>query len=98
MKPDAKVMFPVALGQSLLPHPSDRITSSILENGHDMKKLLDANDPFFAPVWRRWAVTILPLIWAAVEAWFAEPLWAFLFAAAGIYAGIELLIKPRLGK
>ena len=92
------VMLPVALGQRLFSQPSGQNKVQFLESEREMKKLLDANDRFFAPVWRRWAVTILPLIWAAVEAWFADPLWAFLFAAAGLYAGVELLIRPRLGK
>lgn len=63
-----------------------------------MKKLLDANDPFFVAVWRRWVVTVLPLVWAVVEAWNGSPVWAILFGAAGGYAGFELLIRHRLGK
>jgi hypothetical protein len=60
-----------------------------------MRKFLDANDPFFVQVWRRWAVTVLPILWAGVELWHNEPFWAVLFAAAGAYAGYELLFKPR---
>ena len=63
-----------------------------------MKKLLDANDPFFAPVWRRWLVSVGPVLWAGVELWSGSPMWAFLFAAAGVYAGYILLIAPRAGK
>ena len=63
-----------------------------------MKKILDADDPFFVAVWRRWVVTVLPLVWALVEAWNGSPVWAILFGVAGGYAGFELLIKPRLGK
>ena len=63
-----------------------------------MKKLLDANDPFFAQIWRRWAITVLPLLWACVELWNGAPMWALMFGAAGAYAGYELLLKPRLDK
>lgn len=63
-----------------------------------MKKLIDANDPFFAPVWRRWLVTVGPILWAGVELWNGSPMWAILFGAAGSYAGYELLFKPRADK
>lgn len=63
-----------------------------------MKKLIDVNDPFFAQIWRRWAITVLPLLWAGVELWNKAPMWAFIFAAAGLYAGCELLLKPWLNK
>ncbi len=63
-----------------------------------MKKMLDANDPFFAPVWRRWVVTILPLAWACVELYTGEHIWALLFGGAGAYAGYHLLIKGPADK
>lgn len=63
-----------------------------------MKKLIDADDPFFVPVWRRWVVSVGPIVWAGFELWNGSPMWALLFAAAGGYAGYELLVKPRLGK
>ena len=63
-----------------------------------MKKLLDADDPFFRLAWRRWATTILPLIWAGFEGWSGNLVWAILFAIAGAYAGYELLIKGPAGK
>jgi hypothetical protein len=58
-------------------------------------KILDPDHPFFAPVWRRWATTLFPLCWAAVELYFNSPGWAVLFAAAGVYAGYILLIRKR---
>ena len=65
----------------------------IAQKGFEMRKLLDANDPFFIPVWRRWAVTLFPLAWSGVELWHQQPLWAVVFGAAGAYAGYELLFK-----
>ncbi len=59
-----------------------------------MKKLLDPNDPFFAPPWRRWAAALIPLAWAAVELFsFGQPFWAILFAAAGLWAFWVLIVK-----
>ncbi len=63
-----------------------------------MKKLLDADDPFFAKPWRRWAVAVLPLAWAGVEFWNGAAMWGVLFGAAGAYAGYELLVRPRRDK
>lgn len=56
-------------------------------------KFLDANHPFFAPVWRRWVTTLFPLVWGAVEFWNDSPGWGILFVAAGAYAGYELIFK-----
>ncbi|MEO8243798.1 MAG: hypothetical protein ABI832_15965 [bacterium] len=58
-----------------------------------MKKLLDADDPFFAQVWRRWVVTLIPLVWGCVELYTGAPMWALLFGLAGGYAGYVLLVK-----
>ena len=62
-----------------------------------MKKFLDADHPFFAARWRRWVTTVLPLLWGGVELWLGSPGWAVLFAAAGAWAGYELLIKGPAG-
>ena len=59
-----------------------------------MKKLLDPDDPFFAPAWKRWATALLPLIWGAVEFLvFQDPLWGLIFAAAGAFAFWQLIVK-----
>lgn len=58
-------------------------------------KFLDANDPFFAAAWRRWAAALLPLAWGAVELYNGSPGWAVVFAAAGAYAFFILIIKGR---
>lgn len=56
-------------------------------------KFLDPDHPFFAPMWRRWATTLLPLAWAGMELWNGSVQWALLFAAIGAYAGWMLLAK-----
>ena len=62
-----------------------------------MKQLLNPDDPFFAPVWRRWATSLLPMAWGLVELWFAEPFWGILFLAAGAYAFYVLIFKGPSG-
>jgi hypothetical protein len=56
------------------------------------RKFLDANDPFFAPVWRRWAAGIAPLAWGVFELAAGDPFWGILFAATGAYALYVLVI------
>jgi hypothetical protein len=56
-------------------------------------KFLDPNDPFFAPKWRRWAVSVLPMIWGAVELYNGNPGWAVVFGGAGVYAFVLLIVK-----
>ncbi|MDE3078667.1 MAG: hypothetical protein KGI94_01380 [Paracoccaceae bacterium] len=53
---------------------------------------LDPNDPFFRPVWRRWATVGVPAAWACVEAWVGTMPWALGFAAAAAYAYYQLFI------
>jgi hypothetical protein len=48
-------------------------------------------------VWRRWATTVLPLLWGAFELWSGNAVWGFLFGIAGAYAGYVLLIKGPSG-
>ena len=56
-------------------------------------QLLDPNDPFFRPAWRRWDTALVPLAWAAVEAVRGNTGWAALFAAAGLYAFWMLILR-----
>jgi hypothetical protein len=57
-------------------------------------KLIDPNDPFFAPAWRRWVTALVPLAWAAVELLaFQSPAWALLFGAVGAFAFWTLIVK-----
>ena len=69
----------------------------IWEKRFEMRKLLDADDPFFAATWRRWAVAVVPLVWSAVEFWSGSPFWGVLFGASGVYAAYILLIKGPSG-
>jgi hypothetical protein len=62
-----------------------------------VKKLLDANDPFFAPVWRRWATCALPLVWGAGELWMGNSGWGAMFLAAGAWAFFELILQGPKG-
>ena len=63
-----------------------------------MRKLLDADDPFFAQPWRRWATFLAPTAWGLFEMWMRDPFWGILFIAAGGYAGYVLIVKGPTGK
>ena len=63
-----------------------------------MRKFLDADDPFFAPKWRRWATFLAPTAWGLFEFWMHDPFWAVLFVGAGVYAGYVLILKGPSGK
>ena len=63
-----------------------------------MKKLLDADDPFFAAPWRRWATALAPMAWGLFEFWMQDPFWATLFVGAGAYAGYILIFIGPSGK
>jgi hypothetical protein len=63
-----------------------------------MRRLLDADDPFFAAPWRRWATTLVPLVWGLFELWMQDPFWAVLFIGAGAYAGYVLILKGPTDK
>lgn len=58
-------------------------------------KFLDPNDPFFARAWVRWVTVVLPLVWAGVEFWQAQPIWGAMFLAAGLYAGWQLFFNRK---
>ena len=55
-------------------------------------KFLDANHPFFRPVWRRWVTGLLPMAWGVAEFWFDSPGWGILFVGAGAYALYVLVV------
>ncbi|WP_371154047.1 hypothetical protein [Jannaschia sp. 2305UL9-9] len=56
--------------------------------------MLDADHPFFAQVWRRWAVVAVCFVWSGFELWNGATIWAAGFAALGGYALWALIIKP----
>ena len=56
-------------------------------------QMLDPNDPFFRPVWRRWATFGVPAAWACVEAASGNSTWALIFAALAAYAWWQLIYK-----
>lgn len=60
-------------------------------------RLLDADDPFFKPVWRRWVTVLLPLLWGAFELGMGGSGWGVLFVAAGVYAFWVLIVKGPKG-
>ena len=56
-------------------------------------KILDPDDPFFAPVWRRWATVLFALFWGGIELFFGNPGWAVLFGAAAAFAFYVLIYQ-----
>lgn len=61
-------------------------------------KFLDADHPFFAASWRRWATAIVPAAWAAFELWGGNPGWAIMFGAAAAYAfWVLVVVGPTKG-
>lgn len=56
-------------------------------------QFLDPNDPFFRPVWRRWATVLVPGLWACVEIWGGNSGWALLFGGAAAYAFWMLILR-----
>jgi len=55
-------------------------------------QIIDPNHPFFRPVWRRWAASLAPCLWAGVELATGSPGWALLFGALGAYTLWQLII------
>jgi hypothetical protein len=58
-----------------------------------MKPILDPNDPFFRPVWRRWATVIFPLGWSMFELYLGSHVWAGAFGVLGLFTFYMLIIK-----
>lgn len=66
-------------------------------------KLIDAEHPFFRPLWRRIAVVAVCALWAAMEWATASPFWAVLASALGLCAFYALILtydpaRARPGK
>jgi len=47
--------------------------------------LIDTNHPFWRPVWRRIAVTVICLVWAVFEFTLGAPFWGLIVGALGAY-------------
>ncbi|MBI1218481.1 MAG: hypothetical protein GC186_08020 [Rhodobacteraceae bacterium] len=60
-------------------------------------QFLDPNDPFFRPVWRRWATVLVPAAWSCLELWGGNASWALLFGAAAAYAFWMLILRGPTG-
>ncbi|SFB70798.1 hypothetical protein [Tropicimonas isoalkanivorans] len=60
-------------------------------------KLLDRNDPFFAPLWRRVVIVAVTLAWSVFEFVAGSPFWGILVGAIGIYCVYQLFVvfEPR---
>lgn len=54
--------------------------------------MLNANDPFYRPLWRRIVIVALCLGWGAFEIAFGTPIFALIFLAVGGYAAYRLLL------
>ncbi|MCB1394581.1 MAG: DUF3329 domain-containing protein [Rhodobacter sp.] len=57
--------------------------------------LIDADHPFFRPLWRRVVVVAFCLGWAGFEALTQSPGWALMIGALGLYAAWVLLVDWR---
>lgn len=60
--------------------------------------LLNPNDPFFAPRWRRIAVLVVCFGWAILELFVGTPTWAAISAGIGLWAGWQLFFKRDADK
>lgn len=58
-------------------------------------KFLDAQHPFFKPLWRRVLTVVAPAAWALVEFANGQTGWAIVFFAAAAYSGYELFLAPK---
>lgn len=54
--------------------------------------MLNPNDPFYRPLWRRALIVGLGLGWGVFEAFSGSPGFAILFLAMGGYAALRLFI------
>ncbi|KJZ18548.1 hypothetical protein [Loktanella sp. S4079] len=54
--------------------------------------MLNANDPFYRPIWRRAVIVALCLGWGLFEALSGSPGFAVIFLALGVYATVRLFV------
>ena len=53
------------------------------------------NHPFLQPLWRRVALVAFCFVWAAVELWHGEQMWALISAGLGAYGAWIFLINYK---
>lgn len=58
-----------------------------------MNKFLDLEHPFFRPLWRRVAVTVLCLGWGVFEFVAGSPFWGTLFGGLGAYCAWAFFVS-----
>ncbi|SON54688.1 hypothetical protein HDIA_1147 [Hartmannibacter diazotrophicus] len=58
----------------------------------------DSQHPFFRPVWRRYAVIAVALVWAAAEWIGGSPMWGSIAIAMAIYGYWSLILNYEGGK
>lgn len=56
-------------------------------------RLIDPQNPFYRPAWRRYLIVAAPLLWAGVEWGLGNNNWAIFFVAISFYLAYHLLLK-----
>lgn len=57
--------------------------------------MIDASHPFYQPLWRRVLIPLVCFVWAGIELYAAQPIWAAIVGALGGYAVYKLFIEKR---
>lgn len=52
-----------------------------------MRKLIDLEDPFFAPLWIRVLVVVISVAWGLFEISAGSPMWGVIFIGIGVVSG-----------
>ena len=52
-----------------------------------MKRLIDLEHPFFAPLWIRMAIVVVTLVWGMFEMSRGAPMWGIIFLGVSIICG-----------
>lgn len=63
-------------------------------------RFLDAEHPFFRPLWVRVTVTVVALFWGVFELALGNPFWCLVFLGLGFHAGWTFFVAlpPRRGE
>lgn len=57
-----------------------------------LQRAFNVQHPIFKPLWRRIALVAACLGWAGLELYWANPGWAALFGAAGVYCAHQFFV------